>query len=146
GAAWSRQDDHTPSASSALTDGRMRAVVRLSIPPPFPPPAPTLPSPACGGGLGRGGGEGREGRGGASDAGAPKRGSARGRPGPPRWFQRRGAPMRIVRIRNTRSSGLSGPTGKALEVAVIPTALAEPIPPESQCKYGYQRAKCDNEG
>src|SRR5215831_9046988 len=30
GAACSRQRDHTPSASSALTDGAIRAVVRLS--------------------------------------------------------------------------------------------------------------------
>jgi hypothetical protein len=32
-----------------------------SEPPPYPPSSPTLPSPACGGGLGRGAGEGREG-------------------------------------------------------------------------------------
>src|SRR5258707_12190162 len=31
------------------------------IPPPYPPPFPTLPSRACGGGLGRGAGGGREG-------------------------------------------------------------------------------------
>jgi Protein of unknown function (DUF2794) len=30
-------------------------------PPPYPPPFPALPSPACGGWLGRGAGEGREG-------------------------------------------------------------------------------------
>jgi hypothetical protein len=34
---------------------------QVSAPPSFPPPSPTLPSPACGGGLGRGAGEGREG-------------------------------------------------------------------------------------
>ena len=32
-----------------------------AAPPPHPPLSPTLPSPACGGGLGRGAGEGREG-------------------------------------------------------------------------------------
>ena len=31
------------------------------VPPPYPPPSPTLPSATCGGGLGRAAGEGREG-------------------------------------------------------------------------------------
>src|SRR6267142_3243888 len=42
--------------------GRRRHVPRTALlPPPYPPPSPTLPSPACGEGLGRGVGEGREG-------------------------------------------------------------------------------------
>src|SRR5262249_61104074 len=61
GAAWWRHEDHTPSASSALTDGRIRAVVRLSVPPPIVPPLA---------------GEGKEGEGATSTVGTPKRASA----------------------------------------------------------------------
>jgi riboflavin biosynthesis pyrimidine reductase len=54
-----------PAAARALRDDGVRRLVITAkgAPPPYPPPAPTLPSPASGGGLGREAGEGREGAG-----------------------------------------------------------------------------------